>query len=212
METVSNIVNDQQTKVSVAAATPKQQMHKFIQEGKYTSPWTMKTRLKGVLWHWIWLFLFRPTPKPLKQWRNLLLKLFGAHISGKPFVSSSARIRMPWNLTLEDHACIGPEVVVYNLGHITLKAHCTIAQEVYLCTGSHDLSDEKAPLIVAPIIVHEQAFIGVRALILPGTQIGHGAVVGGGAVVSRDVSDWIIVAGNPAKTIGIRKIEKSNGQ
>jgi putative colanic acid biosynthesis acetyltransferase WcaF len=178
----------------------------FSQRVKYASPWSLMMRFKGAAWHIVWLLVFRTSPKHLYRWRNFLLGSFGAHITGRPFVSSSARIRMPWNLTLEDHACIGPDVEVYNLGPVTLKAHCTVAQEVYLCTGTHDLSDPHAPLMVAPIIVGSEAFIGVRALVLPGVVIGSGAVVGGGAVVSRDVPEATIVAGNPARPIGSRKL------
>jgi len=177
---------------------------RFQQADKYATPWPLAIRLKGMLWRLVWWTLFRPTPKPLKTWRNRLLRTFGARIKGAPFVSSSARIRMPWNLTLEDRACIGEEVDVYNLGPITLKRGCVVAQQAYLCTGTHDLNDPASPLMVAPIQIGEQAFIGVRALILPGVMVGAGAVVGGGSVVARDVADWAIVVGNPAIGIGRR--------
>lgn len=178
---------------------------RFQQADRFSSPWSLTLRLKGALWRLVWLCLFRPTPKKLKDWRNFLLRAFGATISGTPFVSSSARIRMPWHLTLEDRACIGEEVDVYNLGPVALKRGCVVAQQTYLCTGTHDLNDPAAPLITAPIEIGEHAFIGVRALLLPGVIIGAGAIVGGGSVVSRDVPDWTIVAGNPAKFIGMRQ-------
>lgn len=95
--------------------------------------------------------------------------------------------------------------MVYNLAPVTLKSHSTVAQEVYLCAGTHDLSDPQAPLVVAPIIIGSNAFIGARALILPGVEIGPYAIVGAGGVVSRDVSEATIVAGNPAKPIGMRR-------
>ncbi|CRI68128.1 Acetyltransferase [Thiocapsa sp. KS1] len=190
----------------------KARFTRFQQADKYSTPWPLAIRLKGMLWRLVWLILFRPTPKPLSNWRNYVLRAFGARIEGAPFVSSSARIRMPWNLTLEDRACIGEDVDVYNLGPITLKRGCVVAQQVYLCTGSHDLSDPAAPLMVAPIQIGEQAFVGVRALILPGVMVGAGAVVGGGSVVARDVEDWTIVAGNPATAIGRRDQQTTTRQ
>jgi len=48
-------------------------------------------------------------------------------------------------------------------------------------------------------------FIGPRAIIMPGVKIGRGAVVAGGAVVTKDVPDFAIVGGVPAKVIGERK-------
>ena len=187
----------------------KNRFYIFNQKGKFLSPWSLRTRLKGLLWKITWLLLFRPSPKPMKKWRNFLLRCFGANITGYPFVSSSSKIRMPWNLVLEDHACIGEKAEIYNLGLVTLKAHCVIAQEVYLCTGTHNLSDQNSPLMVAPIIIEEEAFIGVRALILPGVVIGSKAIVGAGSVVPRDVPKSLIVAGNPSKPIGIRRLDQT---
>jgi glycosyltransferase involved in cell wall biosynthesis/acetyltransferase-like isoleucine patch superfamily enzyme len=169
------------------------------QENAYSSPWPLGTRLRGALWFVVWLFLFRPAPTPLVWWRLLLLRIFGAHVTGKPFVASSAIVKMPWNLTLEDRACIGPGVEVYNLGPITLKARCTIAQHVYLCGGTHDFTRPELPLVVGDIIVEEDAFVGARAFIMPGVTIGEGAVIGACSVVTRDMPPWTIAAGSPCK-------------
>lgn len=51
------------------------------------------------------------------------------------------------------------------------------------------------------------AWLGVRVLVLPGVTIGRGAIVGAGAVVSRDVPAMAIVVGNPAKIINTRQCE-----
>lgn len=175
------------------------------QDGAFASPWSLSVRLKMLLWRIVYATLFRPTPKPLFRWRVLLLKLFGAEIHGRPFVASSARVRMPWNLIMHDRSCLGENCECYNLTTIELKARCTIAQEVYLCAGTHDFSTTDLPLVVGKIVIGEDAFVGVRALVLPGVVVGDGAVVGGGAVVSKDIEPWTIVAGNPAKLIRMRE-------
>jgi putative colanic acid biosynthesis acetyltransferase WcaF len=171
----------------------------------YESPWTVGKRVKVALWAVAWALAFRPTPKKLSAWRVLLLKAFGARVTGVPFVAASVRVKMPWNLVLEDRACLGPDVEVYNLGPITLRARCTVAQEVYLCAGTHDLSVPNLPLLVGEIVVGADAFIGVRALVLPGVTVGDGAVVGAGAVVTRDVPEWMVCAGNPCRPIKRRE-------
>lgn len=177
------------------------------QASAYESPWPLAVRLKLVLWMIAWAWLFRPTPKPLSPWRVILLKLFGCKVTGRPFVSNRAQIKFPWNLTLEDRACLSPDCNVYNLAPITLKARSTVAQEVYLCAGTHDFSKPSLPLVTGEIVIGEDAFLGVRALVLPGVEIGAGAIVGAGAVVTRDVPDWTIVAGNPAKVIRKREMK-----
>jgi putative colanic acid biosynthesis acetyltransferase WcaF len=171
------------------------------QASAYESPWSLGKRIKTLLWNITWMILFRPTPKKLSPWRVLLLRAFGAHVDGVPFVAASVRVTMPWNLQLADRACLGPDVRVYNLAMITLRPRCTVAQEVYLCAGTHDLSRQNLPLVVGEITIGDDAFLGVRALVLPGIDIGPGAVVGAGAVVTRDLPPWMICAGNPCRPI-----------
>lgn len=112
---------------------------------------------------------------------------------------------MPWNLILEDRACLAPEAEAYNLAPIILRARCTVAQQAYLCAGTHDLSTPLLPLIVREIVIGEDAFVGARALILPGVTIGEGAVVGAGAVVAKNVAPWMVAVGNPAREIRKRE-------
>lgn len=177
------------------------------QASAYESPWPVGMRIKLVLWILTRNLICRQLPKPLFRIHVLMLKLFGAKVTGRPFVARTANVKFPWNLTLEDRACIGPDAQVYNLGRITLKARCTIAQDVYLCAGTHDFSKKSLPLVVGEIVVGEDAFVGVRALILPGVEIGTGALVGAGAVVTKDVPPWMVAAGNPAKPIKPRVSE-----
>ena len=55
---------------------------------------------------------------------------------------------------------------------------------------------------LAPVTIEDYAFIGPRVIILPGVKIGKGAVVAAGAVVTKDVKDYALVVGNPAKQSG----------
>lgn len=178
------------------------------QKSAYDSPWSVYIRAKVFLWNLVWLLFFRPTPKYFISWRNFLLGLFGCKISGKPFVSQSAVIKMPWNLTLQDRACLGPKSEVYNLGKVTLKSRSTVSQYAYLCGGTHDFSSSVLPLVIGDIIVGEDAFIGAHAFIMPGIRVGDGAVIGACSVVTKDMPDWTICAGNPCKPISTRTLDK----
>lgn len=171
------------------------------QTSRYNSPWTLGHRLRAALWSCVWLVLFRPTPKPFFAWRILLLRLFGCNVSGRPFVASSAIIKFPWQLTLEDRACIGPHAEVYNLGEVILREGCTISQHAYICGGTHDFESERMELLVGDIEIGRDAFIGAKAFVLPGVRIGQRAIVGACAVVTRDVAPESVVVGNPAKAV-----------
>jgi len=135
-----------------------------------------------------------------------MLKVFGANLSGMPFIHSTAKIQIPWNLTMQHRACLGECTNAYSLGKIEILEGATVAQEAYLCTGTHDFKDPNLQLITKPITIGKNSFIGARAMILPGVIIGDQAIVGAMSVVSRDVPDHQIVAGNPAKKIGERTI------
>lgn len=174
------------------------------QKDAFSSPWSLGERSAMALWHLAWLVAFRTSPKFCNRWRIFLLRCFGCKVDGKPFVSATAEIKMPWRLTLADRACLGDKVIVYNLDRIMIGERATIAQEAYLCCGTHDLSNSNLPLMTGPIQIGADAFVGARAFVLPGIVIGRAAVIGACSVVTRDAPEFAIVAGNPAREIGRR--------
>ena len=116
-----------------------------------------------------------------------------------------ARIAIPWNLTLEDGACLGDGANAYSLGKIVLGARATVAQEAYLCTGTHDFTRSAIPLITARIVVGNDAFVGARAFVMPGVTIGAGSIIGACSVVTKDIPPNVMAAGNPCRVLGPRE-------
>lgn len=171
------------------------------QDSPYSSPWTRGERWALLAWGVAWPLLAAWTPKPLNAWRLAVLRVFGARIEGVPFVHGRARIQAPWRLTLRNRACLGDGAVAYTLGEIELGEACTIAQEAYLCTGTHAFDDPNLPLQTAPVRIGAGAFIGARAFVMPGVTVGARAIVGACAVVTRDVAPGARVAGNPARPL-----------
>ncbi len=94
------------------------------------------------------------------------------------------------NLVLEDHVGWGPGAKVLGSAHTGIPVDIPIIQ---------------TDLEVKPVRVEEWADIGTNACLLPGVTVGKGAIVGAGAVVTRDVPAFAKVAGVPAKIIGWRK-------
>ena len=154
-----------------------------------------------LIWEYVWLLFCYWTPKPANGLRLLILKMFGATIHGRPFVHQRARIQIPWHLTLHDRACLGDRVNVYSLGEVVIHAHATVAQEAYLCTGTHDFNQPELNLITSKILIGANSFIGARAFVLPGVKIGESAIIGACSLVSKDVEPFTVVAGIPAKFI-----------
>lgn len=180
---------------------PQEQVVNPEQKSAYDSPWPNSHRVLRVLWEFCWIVFCSWTPKPLNEWRIFWLRVFDAKIDGKPFVHQRARIAVPWNLTLHDRACLGDRANAYSLAEIEIGARATVAQEAYLDTGSHDFDQAGLPLVAAKITIGEDAFIGARAFVLPGVIIGARSVVGACSVVTHDVPEDVIAAGNPCKVL-----------
>lgn len=177
------------------------------QATKHSSPWSFGQKVKMQLWGISWACLCSWTPKPMGKWRNFVLQAFGAKLHGVPFVHQKAKIQIPWNIELFNRAAIGDSAVLYSLGKITIEEDCVVAQEAYICTGTHDFSQEHEPLVTSQITIGKRAFVGARAFVMPGVSIGKSAIIGAMSVVTKDVPENTIWAGNPAKQIGSREVQ-----
>jgi maltose O-acetyltransferase len=89
-------------------------------------------------------------------------------------------------------------------GGIETGNNVSISPEAYIISASHYVNDPEYNVFFKKVTIDDYVWIGARALIMPGIHIGKGAVVGAGAVVTRDVAPFTIVAGNPAREIGKR--------
>jgi len=79
-----------------------------------------------------------------------------------------------------------------------------ISPECYFLSLTHDLRDPAFVTIGKEVVIGDHAWLGARAMVMPGVRIGEGAVVGAGAVVTKDVPPYTVVGGVPAKPIGMR--------
>ena len=158
------------------------------------------------MWAFVWGTVFCWSPRVLFGWRRFLLRLFGATIGKNARISPSVRVWAPWNLTVGDEAAIAHDVDCYCVDRISIGNHSTVSQYAFLCTASHQVSDPRMRLVSSPITIGDQAWVCAGALILPGVVVGQGAVVGAMSVVTKDVPQWAIVAGNPARPIRQREL------
>jgi putative colanic acid biosynthesis acetyltransferase WcaF len=172
-------------------------------------PYTKREYAGRVLWALV-TPAFRLSPRPFFAWRCFLLRLFGAKVGRNAHVYPSATIYLPWNLELGAESSIGEWTLIYNLGPVRIGAQATISHRAHLCAGTHDYSDPTLPLLRQLIEVGQQAWVCADAFIGPNVRIGQGAVVGAGSVVVKDVPDWAVVAGNPAKVIKARTLSETS--
>jgi acetyltransferase-like isoleucine patch superfamily enzyme len=102
------------------------------------------------------------------------------------------------NLTVGELSFLGKVYIALHDKVVIGKRVC-INDGVEILTASHDVSDPEWKQVRAAIIIEDYTWIGTGAMLLPGIRIGHGAVVGARAVVTKSVEPNTIVVGNPAK-------------
>jgi acetyltransferase-like isoleucine patch superfamily enzyme len=94
---------------------------------------------------------------------------------------------------------------------ITIEDDVLIGSCVHFYVGNHRFDDPNVPIYYQghtaskPILVKSGAWIGANVTILPGVTIGNNAVVGAGSIVTKNVPDYAVVGGNPAKVIKMLK-------
>jgi len=168
----------------------------------YTRPaFSFGNRAKRLVWNITWLVLFRLSPRPFHAWRAMLLRLFGATLGPDCHFYPAARVWAPWNLICADHVAAGDGVEIYNPSPMHFASHVILSQDAYLCGATHDYNDPTFPLLSYQMSFGAYAWICARASVGPGVNVGEGAVLGLGAVATRDLAPWTVYAGNPAVII-----------
>lgn len=142
------------------------------------------------------------TATGIDQVRSQLSNIIGIEIDASttifpPFHTNFGRfIRLGKNVFI-NHACS-----FLDIGGITIEDDVQIGPRVNLTSENHPLDpNDRKTVILQPIVIKRNAWIGAGATILPGVTVGENAIVAAGAVVSRDVPPNTVVAGIPAKVI-----------
>ena len=179
-----------------------------IDLSRYHNALSRRNQIVRLVWSIVWGVFARPLPRSIGSgWKRFLLRMFGAKIASTAVVYSSANVYYPANLVMEDYSCLASDVDCYNVAPIHIGANSTISQGAYLCTASHDITNPLNPLITAPIVIEDQAWVAAGAFIGMGVTVGKGAVVGARSAVFKSVEPWTVVGGNPAKFIKKRILE-----
>lgn len=142
--------------------------------------------------------------------RRFVYRFWGVKIGKGSTIHMGAIFYDPRNIIIGKDTIIGEGAVLDGRDKLIFGNHVDVASEVMFYNGKHDINDENFKPEFAPIVIEDYVFIGPRAIILPGITIKKGAVVGAGAVVTKDVQGFKIVGGVPAKEIGERQNKNPN--
>lgn len=175
---------------------------------KYRNELSWRNKLARLAWVVVSAVLFRWTPRyGFNEWRNVLLRLFGATVGKGCKIHPRCRIWAPWNLELGTFVSMAEDVDCYCVSPIQIGSKVAISQRAFLCTASHDISTHLRPLIHKPIVIEDFAWVCAEAFVGPGVRVGEGAVIAARGCVFRDVEPYAVMMGNPATMIKKRVIK-----
>lgn len=122
-------------------------------------------------------------------------------IGRKSIIYGRAEIRAGANITIGNCTSIGHDVVLDGRRGIMIGDSVNFSSGVWVWTMQHDVDDPDFKGVGGPVRIDDFAWLGGRVIVLPNVHIGEGAVVASGAVVTKDVEPYTVVAGIPARKI-----------
>lgn len=158
--------------------------------------------------------LYEQLAAPVPYWpgvrlRRLVLEWFGARLEDGAVVHDHVHIVGPRWLGIGRNASVSPGAILDCRGGLTIGDSTMVGIQAILLTTNHRTTRLDVPMIdqgmeKAGVVIERDVWIGARAIVLPGTRIGQGAIVAAGAVVTKDVPAYGVVGGIPAALIRMR--------
>ncbi len=159
------------------------------------------------LWYFINIIFFKSSLFPFNSLKLFLLRLFGCSLGKGVVIKPNVNIKYPWKLSLGNYVWIGEQVWIDNLDNVTIGNHVCISQGAILICGSHDYKKPSFDLITKEIILNDGVWVGTKSIILPGVVAESHAILSAGSVMSKNLENYTIYRGNPAKKVGLRTIK-----
>lgn len=179
-------------------------MYQDLSNPPVPSDFNGKSKIKVQLWYLTWLFLFRPSPHALNAFRLFLLRFFGAKVGRTVKIRPSAFVSYPWNLSVGEGTFIGDHVYIDSLTRVTVGAHVSLSNYVYIASGTHDYKLPSFDLVLRPVTIEDQCWLAIQTTVLPGVTMFKGSVVGARSLVTRNVPENEVWAGTPARFMSKR--------
>ena len=142
-----------------------------------------------------------------EEYFSLMRELFYNQIGENSIVYNQLTVVCPKNVKIGKNVTVMNGALMMSAGGITLEDNVLIAANVQLISNNHDPYDRYV-ITCKPILIKEGAWVGAGATILPGVTVGKHAIIGANSVVSKDIPDYAVAVGCPAKVIKYLEKEK----
>lgn len=146
------------------------------------------------------LFQFNHTMPMTNEYITIMHQLFCNGLGEGSMVIAPVQGICLDRVKIGKNVYINSNALMMARGGITIEDDVMVAANVSFLTNNHDPYDRKV-LLCKPIVIKKGAWLGANATILPGVMIGKYAIVGAASVVTRDIPDYAVVVGSPAKII-----------
>jgi len=147
---------------------------------------------------------------PLHFVRKFFYLISGVKMPWDSTIHIGANFFNPSNVSIGHDTIVGDHCFLDGRAPLKIGNHVGIASQVLIYNDEHDINSPDYGNSFGPVEIGDYVFIGPRVIILPNTKIGKGAVVAAGAIVTKDIPDFEIWGGVPAKKISDRKIDNPN--
>lgn len=109
-------------------------------------------------------------------------------------------------MVIGDNTWIGQQCFLHSAGGLKIGSRVGIGPSVKIITSFHREEGLGVPILLssiatAEVVIEDDCDVGIGAIVLPGVKIGQGSIVGAGAVVTRNVEPYSVVAGVPARLL-----------
>jgi acetyltransferase-like isoleucine patch superfamily enzyme len=152
------------------------------------------------------VFVFTKTYNllPLFFLRRAWARFFNVSIGRGSVIHGGVRFFSVGKIKVGDYSAVGPRCYLDNRRGITVGSSVNISHDTKIYTLGHDIQDPHFAGKGGGVVIKDYACIFSNVLIMPNVCIGYGSVVYAGSVVTKDVPDYAIVGGNPARVVGER--------
>lgn len=142
-------------------------------------------------------------PSEVQKRQEIIKQMFGS-VGEDVWINQPLTLAVGSTVTIGKGTYINSGLVLIDDYKITIGEGCLFGTGVTLCTTGHPIDPEeraKGSMYSFPITIGDGAWIGAGVIVLPGIHIGKYAVIGAGSVVTKDVPDYTVAAGNPCRVI-----------